>query len=91
MNSDVSSMYNRYRFVVGLSRKKVTFYGQIRSMSRSEAAEILGVSQDASKKEVKEGYLKKAKLYHPDNKVKGTFHWRLFLLVLLIFDSANWL
>ena len=46
---------------------------QCRFMSRAEAAQILGVEPNASKKEIKTAYIKQAKIYHPDSKVKLLF------------------
>ena len=70
-------MYNRYRSVIGF-RNKSNILCRIRllsmshhdSLSRNEAADILGIRINASKKEVKQAYLQKAKIFHPDNKVR---------------------
>lgn len=45
-----------------------------RYLTAFESARILGVSQDATKKDIKEAYLNKAKLYHPDNQVRLHYH-----------------
>jgi len=39
-----------------------------RSMSRVEAARILGIEPNSSKKDIKKAYIKQAKIYHPDSK-----------------------
>ena len=40
-----------------------------RVMSTHEARHLLGVSEKSTKKEIKNAYLAKVKIYHPDNQV----------------------
>ena len=74
-------MYSTYRSLLGwnyrYNRQNIHVIGFFRllsmthhdSLSRNEAANILGIGINASKKEVKQAYLQKAKIFHPDNKV----------------------
>ena len=62
-------MYNGYRSVIGFKTKQLILYSVYRTLSRKDSAEMLGIPQDASKKEVKQAYLQMAKQFHPDNKV----------------------
>ena len=64
-----------YRLGVGQSTTKCRLrilLNQNRFMSRLEAAQVLGLDQNSSPKEIKNAYIKLAKLYHPDSKVN--FH-----------------
>merc|ERR1712113_599434 len=64
-------MYNGYRSVIGFKTKQLILYSVYRTLSRKDSAEMLGIPQDASKKEVKQAYLQMAKQFHPDNKITG--------------------
>ena len=61
-------MYSSYGLLIGLRKELVIK----RALSTNEAIKLLGVERNATKKEIKQAYLVKAKLYHPDNKV--SFH-----------------
>ena len=41
----------------------------LRKLTVPESAKLLGVGENADNKEIKAAFLKKAKLYHPDNQV----------------------
>ena len=42
----------------------------VRQLTVPESAKLLGVCENADNKEIKTAFLKKAKVYHPDNQVK---------------------
>lgn len=41
----------------------------VRKLTVPESAKLLGVGENADNKEIKSAFLKKAKLFHPDNQV----------------------
>ena len=45
-------------------------YILVRKLTVPESAKLLGVGENADNKEIKSAFLKKAKLYHPDNQVR---------------------
>ena len=73
-------MYSSYGLLIGLRKELVIK----RALSTNEAIKLLGVERNATKKEIKQAYLVKAKLYHPDNKV-GHF-WNDYLPLKLSFE-----
>ena len=78
-----------YRLGVGQSTTKCRLkiiLNQNRFMSRLEAAQVLGVDQNSSPKEIKNAYIELAKLYHPDSKVN--FHHKSLIFLMLIFRLA---
>ena len=69
-----------YRFEVTKCRFNQYLCHQCRWMSRLEASQTLKIEEHASKKEIKDAYIKLAKVYHPDSKVK---------ISLLLFKVKN--
>ena len=81
-------MYNGYRSVIGFKTKQLILYSVYRTLSRKDSAEMLGIPQDASKKEVKQAYLQMAKQFHPDNKVND--YLIIYSLAAFIGSPGYW-
>ena len=49
-----------------MNAKFANFQKNIRFLSKVETARILGINPNSTKKEAKDAYLEKARIYHPD-------------------------